>query len=155
MTPKEREENRLKARKPMSGNIRFIEELYKKSMLTERIMHECIKKLLGDIQNPDEEDVKALCKLMSTIGRIIDHHKAKEHIDAYFRRMGSLSNNTKLSSQLRIMLKDCIELRRNRWQERRKVDGLKKAAEVGAAALRSEHNSSEFVEFQFYCVFFL
>jgi translation initiation factor 4G len=142
MTPEEREEKRLKARRRMLGNIRFIGELYKKSMLTERIMHECIKKLLGDIQNPDEEDVEALCKLMSTIGRIIDHHKAKEHIDAYFRRMESLSNNTKLSSRLRFMLKDCIELRRNGWQERRKVDGPKKIDEVRRDAVQERQQAA-------------
>ena len=142
MTAEEREEKRLKARRRMLGNIRFIGELYKKSMLTERIMHECIKKLLGDIQNPDEEDVEALCKLMSTIGRIIDHHKAREHIDAYFRRMETLSNNTKLSSRLRFMLKDCIELRRNGWQERRKVDGPKKIDEVHRDAVQERQQAS-------------
>ncbi|KAE8679485.1 Eukaryotic translation initiation factor 4G, putative isoform 2 [Hibiscus syriacus] len=60
----EREEKRIKARRRMLGNIRLIGELYKKKMLTERIMHECIKKLLGEYENPDEEDVEALCKLM-------------------------------------------------------------------------------------------
>lgn len=142
MTPEEREDKRLKARRRMLGNIRFIGELYKKSMLTERIMHECIKKLLGDIQNPDEEDVEALCKLMSTIGRIIDHPKAKEHIDAYFRRMESLSNNMKLSSRLRFLLKDCMELRRNGWQERRKVDGPKKIDEVHRDAVQERQQAS-------------
>lgn len=142
MTAEEREEKRLKARRRMLGNIRFIGELYKKSMLTERIMHECIKKLLGEYQNPDEEDVEALCKLMSTIGRIIDHHKAKEHIDAYFRRMESLSNNSKLSARIRFMLKDVIELRRNDWQERRKVDGPKKIDEVRRDAVQERQNAS-------------
>ncbi|MED6149668.1 Eukaryotic translation initiation factor 4 gamma 1 [Stylosanthes scabra] len=77
----EREEKRTKARRRMLGNIRLIGELYKKRMLTERIMHECIRKLLGQHQDPDEEDIEALCKLMSTIGEMIDHPKAKEHID--------------------------------------------------------------------------
>ena len=96
----------------MLGNIRLIGELYKKKMLTERIMHECIKKLLGQYQDPDEEDIEALCKLMSTIGEMIDHPKAKEHMDAYFEMMRSLSNNMNLSSRLRFMLKDVIDLRK-------------------------------------------
>jgi len=104
----------------------LIGELYKKKMLTERIMHECIKKLLGQCQDPDEEDVEALCKLMSTIGEMIDHPKAKEHMDVYFERLKILSNNMNLSSRVRFMLKDVIDLRRNRWQVRRKVDGPKK-----------------------------
>ncbi|XP_024192741.1 LOW QUALITY PROTEIN: eukaryotic translation initiation factor 4G [Rosa chinensis] len=126
----EREEKRIKARRRMLGNIRLIGELYKKKMLTERIMHECIKKLLGQQQTPDEEDIEALCKLMSTIGEMIDHPKAKEHMDAYFERMKNLSNNMKLSSRVRFMLKDTIDLRKNKWQQRRKVEGPKKIEEV-------------------------
>ncbi|KAK9065448.1 hypothetical protein SSX86_014847 [Deinandra increscens subsp. villosa] len=128
----EREEKRVKARRRMLGNIRLIGELYKKRMLTERIMHECIKKLLGSNQNPnpDEENIEALCKLMSTIGEMIDHPRAKEHMDVYFDMMFNLSNNMNLSSRLRFMLKDAIDLRKNNWQQRRKVEGPKKIEEV-------------------------
>ncbi|MBA0553269.1 hypothetical protein Golob_012464, partial [Gossypium lobatum] len=126
----ERGEKRIKAQRRMLGNIRLIGELYKKKMLTERIMHECIKKLLGENENPDEEDIEALCKLMSTIGEMIDHPKAKVYMDAYFERMAKLSNNVKLSSRVRFMLKDAIDLRKNKWQQRRKVDGPKKIEEV-------------------------
>ncbi|CAI9781637.1 unnamed protein product [Fraxinus pennsylvanica] len=126
----EREEKRIRARRRMLGNIRLIGELYKKKMLTERIMHECLKKLLGQHQDPDEENIEALCKLMSTIGEMIDHPRAKEHMDAYFEIMAQLSNNMKLSSRVRFMLKDSIDLRKNKWQQRRKVEGPKKIDEV-------------------------
>ncbi|XP_077235122.1 eukaryotic translation initiation factor 4G-like [Tasmannia lanceolata] len=126
----EREEKKVQARRRMLGNIRLIGELYKKRMLTERIMHECIKKLLGQYESPDEEDVEALCKLMSTIGEMIDHPKAKEHMDFYFDMMFKLSNNQKLSSRVRFMLKDAIDLRKNKWQQRRKIEGPKKIEEV-------------------------
>lgn len=129
-TAEEREEKRIKARRRMLGNIRLIGELYKKRMLTERIMHACIQKLLGTHKDPDEEDLEALCKLMSTIGEMIDHPKAKEHIDAYFDRMKIFSNNMNFSSRVRFMLKDAIDLRKNKWQQRRKVEGPKKIEEV-------------------------
>ncbi|XP_052211313.1 eukaryotic translation initiation factor 4G-like isoform X2 [Diospyros lotus] len=135
----EREEKRIRARRRMLGNIRLIGELYKKKMLTERIMHECIKKLLGQYQNPDEEDIEALCKLMSTIGEIIDHPKAKEHMDFYFDMMAKLSNNMRLSSRVRFMLKDSIDLRKNSWQQRRKVEGPKKIEEVHRDAAQERH----------------
>ncbi|BAT96869.1 hypothetical protein LR48_Vigan11g161300 [Vigna angularis] len=137
----ERGERRVKARRRMLGNIRLIGELYKKKMLTERIMHECIKKLLGQYQDPDEENIEALCKLMSTIGEMIDHPKAKEHMDAYFERMKLLSINMNLSSRVRFMLKDAIDLRKNKWQQRRKVEGPKKIDEVhrDAAQERQSH----------------
>jgi translation initiation factor 4G len=143
LSNEERELRRTKARRRMLGNIRLIGELYKKKMLTERIMHECIKKLLGQCQDPDEEDVEALCKLMSTIGEMIDHPKAKEHMDVYFERLKILSNNMNLSSRVRFMLKDVIDLRRNRWQQRRKVDGPKKIEEVHRDAVQERQAQAQ------------
>ncbi|KAH7427227.1 hypothetical protein KP509_10G035100 [Ceratopteris richardii] len=137
----EQEEKQLKAKRRMLGNIRFIGELYKKHMLTERIMHECIFKLLGDYANPEEEDLEALCKLMSTIGHMIDHPARKEHIDAYFDRMNRHSDNQKISSRIRFMLKDVIDLRRNGWQERRKVEGPKRIEEVHRDAVQERQAS--------------
>ncbi|CAL0329515.1 unnamed protein product [Lupinus luteus] len=139
----EREERRVKARRRMLGNIRLIGELYKKRMLTERIMHECIKKLLGQYQDPDEEDIEALCKLMSTIGEMIDHPKAKVHMDAYFDRMKVFSNNMNLSSRVRFMLKDSIDLRKNKWQQRRKVEGPKKIEEVHRDAVQERQAQAQ------------
>lgn len=139
LSAEERREKKAAARRRMLGNIRFIGELYKESMLTERIMHECIKKLIGEFQHPEEENVEALCKLMSTIGHMIDHSKAKEHIDAYFFRMTKMSNNQGLPSRLRFMLRDLIDLRKNGWQQRRKVEGPKKIEEVHRDAVQELH----------------
>ncbi|TVU15016.1 hypothetical protein EJB05_38514 [Eragrostis curvula] len=138
----EREEKRIRARRRMLGNIRLIGELYKKKMLTERIMHECINKLLGEYQNPDEEDLEALCKLMSTIGEMIDHPRAKVHMDFYFDIMQKLSQNCKLSSRMRFMLVDVIDLRRNKWRHRRKVEGPKKIEEVRRDAVKQKLGQS-------------
>ncbi|KAK1425088.1 hypothetical protein QVD17_20432 [Tagetes erecta] len=130
-TDEEREEKR---RRRMLGNIRLIGELYKKRMLTERIMHECIKKLLLRFDqkspNPDEENIEALCTLMSTVGEMIDHPKAEEHMDVYFDKMFQLSNNMTLCSRVRFMLKDAIDLRRNQWHQRSKVEGPKMIKEL-------------------------
>ncbi|XP_010524450.1 PREDICTED: eukaryotic translation initiation factor 4G-like [Tarenaya hassleriana] len=141
-TSVEREEKRLKARRRMLGNIRLIGELYKKRMLTEKIMHECIKELLGYSEDPDEENIEALCKLMSTIGEMIDQPKAKALIDAYFGKMTMLSNKQELSSRMRFMLKDSIDLRKNKWQQRRKVEGPKKIEEVHRDAAQERHTQT-------------
>ncbi|CAA7029577.1 unnamed protein product [Microthlaspi erraticum] len=129
-TEEEREEKRLKVRRRMLGNIRLIGELYKKRMLTEKIMHACIQKLLGFDQDPHEENIEALCKLMSTIGVMIDHQKAKAPMDSYFEKMRQLSLKQELSSRVRFMLINAIDLRKNKWQERMKVEGPKKIEEV-------------------------
>ncbi|KEH17864.1 uncharacterized protein [Medicago truncatula] len=151
LSNEEREQRRTKERMRMLGNIRLIGELYKKKMLTERIMHECIKKLIGqgqypdeeDVEYPDDEDVEALCKLMSIIGEMIDHPKTKEHMGVYFEKLKILSNNMNLSSMVRFMLKDVIDLRRNRWQVRRKVDGPKKIEEVHRDAVEERQAQAQ------------
>jgi len=54
-TPKEEKELiRIRAKKRMLGNFRFIGELYRQKMLPEKIIHECLIRLLGDIEKPDE-----------------------------------------------------------------------------------------------------
>ncbi|XP_020240923.1 eukaryotic translation initiation factor 4G [Asparagus officinalis] len=142
LSNEEREEKRIKARRRMLGNIRLIGELYKKRMLTERIMHECIQKLLGQYENPDEEDLEALCKLMNTIGEQIDHARAKKQMDGYFDTLAKLSTNQKLSSRVRFMLRDVIDLRKNRWQQRRKVEGPKKIEEVHRDAAQERQSQT-------------
>ena len=46
-------------------------ELYNLKMLTARIMHECVLKLLGPPGAPpsDEESLESLCKLLTTVGK--------------------------------------------------------------------------------------
>ena len=43
-------------------------------MLTEAIMHDCVTKLL---KANDNESMECFCKLMTTIGKDLDHPKAK------------------------------------------------------------------------------
>lgn len=132
-----REEKILQARRRMLGNIRFIGELFKKTMLAEGVMHTCIMKLLGDgKRDPTEEDVEALCKLMMTVGGQLDSPKAKAYMDAYFTRIATLSKLTDLSSRHRFMLQDVIDTRSKGWRERRKQEGPKKIEEVHRDAQR-------------------
>ncbi|KAK9820051.1 hypothetical protein WJX72_005497 [[Myrmecia] bisecta] len=139
-----RAEEELKGRRRMLGNIQFIGQLYKYKMLTEKIMHTCIRKLLGEIDNPKREDVECLCKLLSTVGRQLDESKTgkgqgRQHMDAYFQRIQRLAQSPKLDSRIRFMLQDTIELRHAQWVERRKVEGPKTIEEIHADA-RNELN---------------
>jgi len=60
-----------KAKRQGLGLIKFIGELFKLQMLTAHIMHECVKKLLGHVDNlPEEEEIESLCKLLTTVGGI-------------------------------------------------------------------------------------
>ena len=47
-------------------------------MISEKIMHECILKLLRTNKSESMEDhLECLCKLLSTIGKDLDHADAK------------------------------------------------------------------------------
>ena len=65
------EEKERRARKRSLGNIRFIGELYNIKMLTDRIMHEIINRLISQI---DEESLECLCWLLNTIGKILEQN---------------------------------------------------------------------------------
>ena len=93
-----------KAKRQGLGLIKFIGELFKLQMLTERIMHECVKKLLGNVENPEEEEIESLCKLLSTVGGILDTNKARAHMDIYFSWMKELTKSPNVSSRMQFML---------------------------------------------------
>lgn len=124
LTADEREQC-LIAKHKMLGNIKFIGELGKLDMLHEGILHKCIKQLLEKKKmaiKDMSEDMECLCQIMRTVGKRLDHEKAKLWMDAYFERMKAFQANQELPSRVRFMLQDVIELRRNRWQPRRNMN---------------------------------
>ncbi|OJA15040.1 hypothetical protein AZE42_10231, partial [Rhizopogon vesiculosus] len=104
-----------KAKRQGLDLIKFFGELFKLQMLTERIMHECVKKILGNVENPEEEEIESLCQLLKTVGQLVDTPKARAHMDVYFTRMKELGKSTNVSSRMQFMLQDVIELRERKW----------------------------------------
>ena len=88
------------------GLVKFIGELYKLGMLTERIMHECVKKLLDYDGMPDEAEIESLTGLLKTVGSNLDdpRSKAQPRMDAYFERMQAIMDMPELPSRLRFMI---------------------------------------------------
>ena len=121
-----------KAKRQSLGLIKFISELFKLQMLTKHIMHECVKKLLANVENPEEEEIESLCLLLRTVGQLLDVPKARAHMDVYFSRMKELCKSTNVSSRMQFMLQvvafvlllllsllcrqDVIELREQKWK---------------------------------------
>ena len=100
-----------KAKRRGLGLIKFIGELFKLQMLTERIMHECVKKQLGNVDNPEEEEIESLCKLLTTVGSSLDTPKARAHMDVYFSRMKELTKSSHVTSRMQFMLQVRIIVR--------------------------------------------
>jgi translation initiation factor 4G len=90
-----------KAKRRGLGLVKFIGELFKLQMLTERIMHRCILKLLDE---PAEEDIESVCQLLKTVGTALSGPKGKESMDMYFGKMNNLSQDMRVSQRIRFML---------------------------------------------------
>ncbi|KZP29680.1 ARM repeat-containing protein [Athelia psychrophila] len=105
-----------KARHQGLGLIKFIGELFKMQMLTERIMHECLKKLLANVENPEEEGIESLCMLLQIVGVFLDTSRARARMDVYFSRMKELARSGTVTSRMQIMLQDVFELRDRKWK---------------------------------------
>ncbi|XP_017126105.1 eukaryotic translation initiation factor 4 gamma 3 isoform X2 [Drosophila elegans] len=122
------EEEERKIRRRSGGTVRFIGELFKISMLTGKIIYSCIDTLL----NPHSEDMlECLCKLLTTVGAKFEQTpvNSKEPSRCYsleksITRMQAIASKSdkdgaKVSSRVRFMLQDVIDLRKNKWQTSR------------------------------------
>lgn len=122
------------------GLVKFIGELYKLNMLTERIMHECIKKLLElDESGPDESEVESLVSLLNTVGLNLEQsERGPALMNVYFERIASIMDHPDLPSRLRFKLLDLIDLRKQGWQSKTEDKGPKLLAQIHADALRQQ-----------------
>jgi translation initiation factor 4G len=118
------------------GLVRFIGELFKLSMLTERIMHECVKKLVDYDGMPDEAEVESLTGLLRTIGKQLDNpeSKAQGRMDVYFERINQMMAIPDLPSRLRFMLLDVVDLRNKGWVSKEADKGPKTIQQIHAEA---------------------
>ncbi|TKX26342.1 MIF4G domain-containing protein 2 [Elsinoe australis] len=119
------------------GLIQFIGELYKLGMLTYRIMHQCVLRLLNFEGQPDESAVENLCRLLRTVGGTMDNSDEQGHglVNAYFERINAiLEQNKDMPSRPRFMLMDVIDLRKKGWQDKVGQKGPKTIQEIRAEA---------------------
>lgn len=82
-------------------------------------MHECIKKLLSNVENPEEDDMESLCRLMTTVGKQLEEdplyqkpnpdpkaamERAKNLMEVYMDRLRTITTNDKVSSRVHFMV---------------------------------------------------
>ena len=117
-----------KNRRRSLGNIRFIGELFKLRILSAKIMHQCILRLLS--QPEDEESIECLCRLLSTIGKELESEAAqtgtarsassssRETMNSYFGTLDTIVQKRKVSNRIRFMIQDVVDLRKRQWKPR-------------------------------------
>ena len=118
------------------GLVQFIGELYKLGMLTERIMLECVHRLI-DAKGPfpAEDEIESLSKLLRTVGAHLDQsEKGRPMMDIYFQRIGTFTAAPDLPSRMKFMLMDIIDLRKAGWHSKEANKGPKTLEEVRAEA---------------------
>ena len=87
------------------GLIQFIGELYKLQMLTGRIMHECVMRLLNFQGMPDESAIESLVKLLRTVGATMEgNDQTRSLVGTYFERIETVMKMEGLPSRLQFML---------------------------------------------------
>lgn len=109
-----------KAKRQGLGLIQFIGELFKLDMLSERIMYSCMIKLCNDPANAGDEEAESLCKLLTTIGKALDSKaKTAKWVDVVVQRMkNEMINSPKLTSRVKFMIQDLLDLRHDKWVPR-------------------------------------
>lgn len=134
LNAEELEYQRLKLKRRTLGNISFIGHLYMQGLLREQIIHNCIRDLLS---TTEEEEIECCCKMLTTSGSMLDTSQAKKVMNAYFKRLQELSSDSKMSSRLRFMIMDLMDLREAGW-DKKKATELGKQSMTGDAEKRLE-----------------
>ena len=112
-------EARTEARKKAIGNIKLIGELGKLDLVSEAILHKCLKTLLkrGTNENLSErcEDLECLTKIMQTVGKKLDQGQGKNLMDQYLERIKKIQTQKDLPIRIKFILQDIVDLRTNHW----------------------------------------
>jgi hypothetical protein len=117
----------------MLGNIRFVGALLVRKMLASKVMLAIMEELL---QEPTSEALESLAALLTVVGPTFDHPdwSYRATLNAIFTQVDKLTKKGSVSSRVRCLLKDVLDLRASGWQNLRpkKIEGPKKLGDVAA-----------------------
>ncbi|OQO10396.1 hypothetical protein B0A48_03692 [Cryoendolithus antarcticus] len=123
------------------GLIQFIGQLYTLGMLTIRIMHECVMRLLNFEGVPDEAAIENLTTLLRAVGRTMfeSGDQGQTLLKTYFERIDEkIMSNQQLPSRPRFMILDLIDLRKAGWKGKADQKGPKTLSQVHEEAAAAQ-----------------
>jgi translation initiation factor 4G len=103
-----------KAKRRGLGLVQLIGELFKMGMVNKNVMKQCFLKLLGNVDETDEEDIESACKLLTTIGETYDAQSA-ENVEGIMKRLAIIRDNAKISSRVKFMIMVSNDQTVSRW----------------------------------------
>ncbi|KAI9310541.1 hypothetical protein BX666DRAFT_2032861 [Dichotomocladium elegans] len=137
----------VKAKRQGLGLVVFIGELFKRHMLIDKIMMECLVRLADDPKNAEDEETETMCKLLTTVGEVLDNPRSKRWLDKYFLRMKEVMESPNISSRVKFMIMDVFDLRKNKWVSRRgKQPAPATLAEIHEQAQKSKTEEKEIIK---------
>jgi translation initiation factor 4G len=102
------------------GHLKFVGHLFRVQLISDKIMHICVQQLFGDVENPDEEKIQCLCTLLTIIGAqlelsSVDKPDKAKFMKNYVKQIKAWSENSNISSRVRFLCKDLLDMRSNGW----------------------------------------
>jgi hypothetical protein len=114
-----------KIKEKMMGNISFIAELFKKKLLSQKlILTEIVLKLLiKDVDDDDsytreEDDLEVVIVFMKKTGK---YFKMTPLEEAIFEKFEKIQQDMSVPSRIRFLMMDLLELKSKNWEESKKT----------------------------------
>ena len=101
----------VQARRRALANVHFMGQLYHRQLLSERVMHTCLKQLLTDMKAPEPANLECLVALMTAVGQQLEANPAAVgYMTQYFDRIAYLSNDMRLENHICRMLQASLQV---------------------------------------------
>lgn len=113
------------------GLVKFIGHLYILNMLNDQVILLCLRDQSSNTEDPSEDRLENLAQLINTVGaRLETKEKTKAALNFVFDNVQTILDNCKISSRIKFMLMDLIDLRKNHWVLAKKESGPKTIQEI-------------------------
>ena len=111
------------------GVVKLIGELYVRRFIGEGVVRAVADELIGENGSiPREDDVEALCALLTIVGAPFDG-KLKKVVDAYVARLNVWAESEDLNAKTRFVCRDVIDLRGAAWKSAIKSSASTKSSD--------------------------
>ncbi|KAK5782482.1 hypothetical protein RI543_000035 [Arxiozyma heterogenica] len=122
------------------GLVRFIGYLYRLNLLTGKMMFECFRRLMKDLNNqPSEEVLESVVELLSTVGGKFENDsfnagaatlEGSALLDSLFGLLQQIIEGDEVCNRVKFKLLDMVELRERNWESIKQDQGPKTIQQI-------------------------